>query len=239
MKTSKTSSVLSSAALLLLGATSSPTCEAFFLSRPCLSAARTSASTSPAAAAAFRDSLLAVGRPQQQGQGQGQQQQKRERRVGSEGSIRQSRSTAMMAVSHAAAEEISNMEDVPKLKDPVAISDFEALDIRVGRIVLAELIPDPEHDNKPSRKYLSLVVDLGNEKRRVVSAVRSIVDVEDAIGKAVLMAANVEEETILGLPSRGKLLSSSNFSKEPMPRTLRTVLLGGGGVPPGSTVSGL
>lgn len=50
------------------------------------------------------------------------------------------------------------------------------------RIVLAELIPDPDHGNKPSRKYLSLVVDLGNEKRRVVSAVRSIVDVEDAIG---------------------------------------------------------
>lgn len=53
------------------------------------------------------------------------------------------------------------------------------------------------------------------------------------------MAANVEEETILGLPSRGKILSASNFSKEPMPRTLRTVLLGGGGVPPGSAVSGL
>lgn len=53
---------------------------------------------------------------------------------------------------------------------------------RGRRIVLAELVPDPEHDNKPSRKYLSLVVDLGNEKRRVVSAVRSIVDVEDAIG---------------------------------------------------------
>lgn len=55
----------------------------------------------------------------------------------------------------------------------------------------------------------------------------------------MLIAANVEEETILGLPSRGKLLSSSNFSKEPMPRTLRTVMLGGGGVPPGSAVSGL
>lgn len=57
--------------------------------------------------------------------------------------------------------------------------------------------------------------------------------------KAVLIAANVEEETILGLPSRGRLLSASNFSKEPMPRTLRTVLLGGGGVPPGSAVTGL
>ncbi|CAN0483978.1 unnamed protein product, partial [Laminaria digitata] len=33
-----------------------------------------------------------------------------------------------------------------------------------------------------SRKYLSLVVDLGSEKRRLVSAIRSIVDVEDAIG---------------------------------------------------------
>lgn len=52
----------------------------------------------------------------------------------------------------------------------------------VRRIVLAEPVPDPDHGNKPSRKYLSLVVDLGNEKRRVVSAVRAIVDVEDAIG---------------------------------------------------------
>eukprot|EP00752_Nemacystus_decipiens_P005337 g4841.t1 len=226
---STTSSALSSAALLLLAAIASPTCEAFFLPPPCLSAARSSPT---AAATTSRDPLPAAGRPLQQ-----LQEQMPQRQRGGGGDVR--RSTATLAVSHAAAEEISNMEDVPKLKEPVAISDFEALDIRVGRIVLAEMVPDPDHDNKPSRKYLSLVVDLGNEKRRVVSAVRSIVDVEDAIGKAVLMAANVEEETILGLPSRGKLLSASNFSKEPMPRTLRTVLLGGGGVPPGSAVSGL
>ncbi|CAN0347151.1 unnamed protein product, partial [Ectocarpus sp. 12 AP-2014] len=207
------------AALLLLAAT--PTCEAFVAS----SSPYTRRVPTITTAARCRSSLDGLERPLQQQQRQGE----RSGRTG----------TMMMAVSHAAAEEISNMEDVPKLKDPVAIADFEALDIRVGRIVLAELIPDPDHGNKPSRKYLSLVVDLGNEKRRVVSAVRSIVDVEDAIGKAVLMAANVEEETILGLPSRGKLLSGSNFSKEPMPRTLRTVLLGGGGVPPGSAVSGL
>ncbi|CAM9733557.1 unnamed protein product [Ectocarpus sp. 4 AP-2014] len=205
------------AALLLLAAT--PTCEAFVAS----SSPSTRQVQTTLTAARCRSSLDGLERQQQQ------RQRERSGRTG----------TMMMAVSHAAAEEISNMEDVPKLKDPVAIADFEALDIRVGRIVLAELIPDPDHGNKPSRKYLSLVVDLGNEKRRVVSAVRSIVDVEDAIGKAVLMAANVEEETILGLPSRGKLLSGSNFSKEPMPRTLRTVLLGGGGVPPGSAVSGL
>lgn len=55
----------------------------------------------------------------------------------------------------------------------------------------------------------------------------------------MLIAANVEPETVMGLPSQGRLLSASNFSKEPMPRTLRTVLLGGGGVPPGSAVTGL
>lgn len=62
----------------------------------------------------------------------------------------------------------------------VCLPPFSCLCCR--RIVLAEPVPDPDHGNKPSRKYLSLVVDLGNEKRRVVSAVRSIVDVEDAIG---------------------------------------------------------
>ncbi|CAM9279252.1 unnamed protein product [Choristocarpus tenellus] len=144
-----------------------------------------------------------------------------------------------MAVSPALAEEITNADDVPELKASVSVDAFEAMDIRVGRIVKAEAVPDPDHGNKPSRKYLSLVVDLGNEKRKVISGIRPIFDVEDAIGKAVLLAANLEEETVLGLPSRGRILSASNFSKEPMPRTLRTVLLGGGGVPAGSAITGL
>eukprot|EP00904_Undaria_pinnatifida_P008620 jgi/Undpi1/4889/HiC_scaffold_19.g08241.m1 len=201
---------------VLLLASSAPKCQAFV--RPSLSASRFSGCLG------------------------GNQQQLQRVRDGSNGrgaGRRRERGLARMAVSHAAAEEISNIDDVPVLKDPVTVGDFDAMDIRVGRIVVADLVPDPDHGNKPSRKFLSLVVDLGSEKRRVVSAIRSIVDVEDAIGKAVLMAANVEEETILGLPSRGRILSASNFSKEPMPRTLRTVLLGGGGVPPGSAVSGL
>ncbi|CAM9392717.1 unnamed protein product [Discosporangium mesarthrocarpum] len=144
-----------------------------------------------------------------------------------------------MAVSPALAEETANADEVPELKGSVPVDAFETMDIRVGRIVKAEQVPDPDHGNKPSRKYLSLVVDLGSEKRGIVSAIRPIVDVEDAIGKAVLVVANLDEETILGRPSCGRILSASNFSKEPMPRTLRTVLLAGGGVPPGSAVSGL
>jgi hypothetical protein len=47
------------------------------------------------------------------------------------------------------------------------------------------------------------------------------------------------EQTILGFKSQGRLLTASNYSKTPMPRTLRSVLLSGKPVPPGSEVTGL
>ncbi|KAG5193030.1 hypothetical protein JKP88DRAFT_156554 [Tribonema minus] len=144
-----------------------------------------------------------------------------------------------VAVSTALGEEATDSADVPALQPDVSVASYEALDIRVGRIVKAETVPDPDHGNKPSRKYLSLVVALGNEFRSIISGVRPVFDVEEAIGKSVLVVANTEEEVILGRPSRGRLLVAANYSKAPMPRTLRTVLLGGGPVPPGSQVTGL
>ncbi|CAM9693294.1 unnamed protein product, partial [Phaeothamnion confervicola] len=106
-------------------------------------------------------------------------------------------------------------------------------------IVKAETVPDPDHGGKPSRRFLSLVVDLGSEKRPVIAGIRPILDVEDAVGKKVLFAANVEPENVLGMSSQGRVLSIENYSKTPMPRSLRTGLLGPGAMPPGSKVTGL
>lgn len=82
------------AALLLLAATTTPTCEAFVAS----SSPYTRQVPTTTAAARCRSSLDGLERPRQQ-------QQRQRERSGRTG-------TMMMAVSHAAAEEISNMEDV-------------------------------------------------------------------------------------------------------------------------------
>ena len=56
------------------------------------------------------------------------------------------------AVSPALAETPDDVADIPALKADIPVASYEALDIRAGRIVKAETIADPEHDNKASRK---------------------------------------------------------------------------------------
>jgi methionyl-tRNA synthetase len=47
-----------------------------------------------------------------------------------------------------------------------------------------------------SYRYLKLIVDLGSEKRQIISGMRPLFDVEEAIGKSVLVVANSAEEVI-------------------------------------------
>lgn len=130
-----------------------------------------------------------------------------------------------------------NKDDIPPFKSEVSMESLHGLDIRAATISFAETVPDPEHDNKPSRKYLKLKLQMGLETRTIISAIRAIYDVEEAVGKKVLVVANVPKETIMGIESHGKLLTASNPTKEPIPRTLRTVMLKPGNLPSGSTIS--
>ena len=113
-------------------------------------------------------------------------------------------STLKMAFVKGAVDEEDTLDpqDIPPIKPEVSNSVLDSLDIRVGRIDRADLILDPEHNKvrsntfsgysseslclgsrqpnplgcrfQPSRKYLRLVVDLGSEKRVIVSASRGI-----------------------------------------------------------------
>ena len=78
-------------------------------------------------------------------------------------------------------------------------------------------------------------MELGFERRQIISAVRSLYDTEDILGKELMVVVNTKPEEILGLPSHGRILISNHYSKKPMPRSLRTVLQKVG-LPPGSRV---
>lgn len=138
-------------------------------------------------------------------------------------------------ISPAIALENEDKEEITVSKSEISLEGLESVDIRSGVVLMADLISDPEHDNKPSRKYLKLLVDVGFERRQIISGIRSLFDPEDVIGKSLMVVVNTKVEEILGLPSHGRILIANHYSKKPMPRSLRTVLQKVG-LPPGSTV---
>lgn len=83
----------------------------------------------------------------------------------------------------------------------VAYEDFEKMDLRVARVVSAERV-------EGSDKLLRLEVDLGAEKRQLVAGIGKHYSPEDAIGKEIIVLANLEPKMIKGLESQGMLLAA-------------------------------
>lgn len=110
-------------------------------------------------------------------------------------------------------------------------------------------------------------VDIGCEQRTIVSECKYVMDVEDAVGKKVLIVANVPPTEVNGIKSHGEhtvhrceflitsvfynlrlifvaillagvVLTGFNYDPTPMPRSFKVILPGLGRLPPGSQVKG-
>jgi methionyl-tRNA synthetase len=90
----------------------------------------------------------------------------------------------------------------PPLKETITIDDFAKLDLRVGLILHAEKLPK-------SKKLLKLQVDIGLEKRTVLSGISLHYSPEQLIGKKVIIVANLKPATIMGVESHGMILAGS------------------------------
>ena len=82
----------------------------------------------------------------------------------------------------------------------ISIDDFAKIDLRVGKIIEAEHIP--------GTKLLKLIVDLGNEKRQIISGIADYYKPEDIIGKKVVVVANLKPKKIRGYLSEGMILAA-------------------------------
>jgi methionyl-tRNA synthetase len=85
----------------------------------------------------------------------------------------------------------------------VSIEEFANLDIRIATIVSAEKI-------KGSKKLYRLIVDLGGEKRQVVSGIAPFYTPDELVGKDVAMIANLAPAKIFGVESRGMILAAGD-----------------------------
>lgn len=95
----------------------------------------------------------------------------------------------------------------------IKFDDFTKLDLRVAEIIEAETI-------EKSNKLLKLQVDLGEEKRQLVAGIAKHYQVEELVGKKIIIVANLEPATIFGVKSNGMILAASNEDGE---LTLSTV----------------
>lgn len=89
--------------------------------------------------------------------------------------------------------------DVPELKENIEFGDFMKLDIRAGEILTAEKI-------EKSNKLLKLKVDIGLEKRTIVSGIAKDFDPEKLPGQKVSVVANLAPKKLMGVESAGMIL---------------------------------
>ncbi len=87
------------------------------------------------------------------------------------------------------------------MSDMVEYGDFAKLDLRVGRVLEAEPVPN-------SRKLVKLIVDIGGEKRQVQAGLAKWYEPEDFVGKLVIVVANLKPKRMAGLVSQGMVLAA-------------------------------
>lgn len=88
------------------------------------------------------------------------------------------------------------------IKPAITIDEMHKMDLRVGLILSAEKVPK-------AKKLLKLEVDLGFEKRTILSGISLHYTPEQLVGKKVIVVANLKPATIMGIESQGMILAAS------------------------------
>lgn len=89
------------------------------------------------------------------------------------------------------------------IKDAIQFDDFAKLDLRVATITAAEKVAKAD-------KLLKLEVDLGFEKRTIVSGIALHFTPEQIVGKQVVIVANLAPRKMRGIESNGMILMAED-----------------------------
>ena len=89
----------------------------------------------------------------------------------------------------------------PEHEAEIGIDAFAAVELRVAEILACEPVPK-------AKKLLKLQVDLGYEKRQVVSGIAKFYSPEELVGKKVCLVTNLKPAKLCGVDSYGMILAS-------------------------------
>ena len=105
--------------------------------------------------------------------------------------------TAPKAEEAPAEKAVERPEELPKID----YDTFMSVELRCAKVVAAEPIPK-------AKKLLKLTVDLGYERRTVVSGIAKFYKPEDLIGKKLALVCNLKPATLCGVESNGMILAA-------------------------------
>lgn len=89
------------------------------------------------------------------------------------------------------------------LKSEIVFDDFAKIDLRTGVILSAQKVPKAD-------KLLQLEIDLGFEKRTILSGIAMHFEPEAIIGKQVVVVANLQPRKMRGVESNGMVLMAED-----------------------------
>ncbi len=87
----------------------------------------------------------------------------------------------------------------------INIEDFKKVELKVAKVLSAERV-------EGSDKLLKLQVDIGPEKRQIIAGIGKVYAPEDMLGKEIIIVANLEPRSLMGLESQGMLLAANDPS---------------------------
>jgi methionyl-tRNA synthetase len=105
---------------------------------------------------------------------------------------------AKLEATRRANEAAAPVETEPQKAD-VSFDEFGSMDIRIGTVLAAELVPK-------TKKLMKLTIDTGIDTREIVSGIAEHFTPEEMVGKQVTVLVNLRPRELKGTLSRGMVL---------------------------------
>jgi methionine--tRNA ligase beta chain len=88
----------------------------------------------------------------------------------------------------------------------VGFNEFKKLDIRVGKVVKAEMVPN-------AKKLIKLQIDIGGKTKQSIAGLGEHYTPQDLLSKTVVVVTNLEVKKIFNLDSEVMLLAAVDGDK--------------------------
>jgi methionyl-tRNA synthetase len=87
--------------------------------------------------------------------------------------------------------------------EEITFTDFEKIDLRIGKIIEATQIPE-------SKKLIKILVDFGLEKRQAVAGLLKYYKPEELVGKKCVFLLNLQRRILAGIESQCMILAAED-----------------------------
>ena len=85
----------------------------------------------------------------------------------------------------------------------ISFKEFQNIDMRIGRILKADQIPN-------SRNLIKMIVDFGSEKRQAVAGLLNWYKPEDLVGRNYAFILNLQRRKFMGIESQCMILAAED-----------------------------